>query len=94
MTRRQAKNQEQIVEGEISTLQDLIEKKKEEAHSKEIVLTEKNSLFEQIKNDKELKYAEFTRYSTQYENESRERVCGNLKKNSITLLKNWRKSDR
>ena len=46
------KSQEQIVEGEISTLQDLIEKKKDEVHSKEIVLTEKNSSFEQIKNNK------------------------------------------
>ena len=42
-------NQEKVVESEVSTLQDLIEKGKEETHSKEIVLTEKNSLFEQIK---------------------------------------------
>ena len=76
------KSQEQIVEGEISTLQDLIEKKKEEAHSKEIVLTEKNSLFEQIKNDKELKYAEFIRNGPlSMRMKIEERVCGNLKKN-------------
>ena len=57
-------NQEKVVEREVSTLQDLIEKGKEETHSKEIVLTEKNSLFEQIKNDKELKFAEFARHGT------------------------------
>ena len=82
------KNQEQVVEGEIATLQDLIEKKKEEAHSKEIVLTEKNSLFEQIKNDKELKYAEFTRYgTTQYENESRGKSLRQLEKELNNLNK-------
>ncbi|MEL0215539.1 MAG: hypothetical protein VW948_07195, partial [Burkholderiaceae bacterium] len=83
-----AKNQEQIVEGEISTLQDLIQKKKEEAHSKEIVLTEKNSSFEQIKNDKKLKYEEFTRYGpTQYENESREKSLRQLEKEFNNLTK-------
>ena len=82
------KNQEQVVEGEISTLQDLIEKKKEEAHSKEIVLTEKNSLFEQIKNDKELKYAEVTRNgTTQYENESRGKSLRQLEKELNNLTK-------
>ena len=66
----------------------MIEKKKEEAHSKEIVLTEKNSLFEQIKNDKELKYAEFTRNgSTQYENESRGKSLRQLEKELNNLNK-------
>ncbi len=82
------KTQEQVVEGEIAILQDLIEKKKEEAHSKEIVLTEKNSLFEQIKNDKELKYAEVTRNgTTQYENESRGKNLRQLEKELNNLNK-------
>ena len=82
------KNQEQVVEREISTLQDLIEKKKEETHSKEIVLTEKNSLFEQIKNDKELKFAEFTRHGTaQLENESRGKSLRQLEKELNNLNK-------
>ena len=83
-----AKNQEQIVEGEISTLQDLIQKKKEEAHSKEIVLTERNSSFEQIKNEKESKYAEVTRHGTdQFDNESRGKSLRQLEKELNNLNK-------
>ena len=83
-----AKNQEQIVEEEISTLQDLIEKGKEETHSKEIVLTEKNSLFEQIKNDKELKFAEFARHGNlQLDTDDRGKSLRQLEKDLNSLNK-------
>ncbi len=52
---RETTNQEKTVGSEISTLQDLIAEKKEDFHSSEIVLTEKTSGLEQIKNDIQMK---------------------------------------
>ena len=80
-------NQSKVVEREVSTLQDLIEKGKEETHSKEISLTEKNSLLQQITNDKELKFAEFARYGiSQLDNEYQGKSLRQLEKdlNNVT----------